>query len=120
METNRHHLLFPRRDYTANPLLNRVRTNPINIHEVEIPKHQRLHYVLMGKMAVMSDNLARELIEFHTDIPSDVRHSMDLRRDWFDAQLDHLADISVTRRGLIGREASYWAFNLNTQRSFIR
>ena len=117
---NLHHYFHPRREYTADPLLNRIRTNPINIEQTYVEKHQRLHRIMMGKMAIMSHNLARELIDFQSDIPSDVRHSHDLRKQWFDAEIDHLAELSVVRRGIIGREASYWAFNLNTQRSFVR
>ena len=119
-KVNMHHYMHPKRDFTGDPFKYKVRTNPINIEQATIEKHKELHHRMMGKMAVMSGKLALELIDFYKDLPVGIGADLELRKIWFDKQIDHLASLAVSRSVIIGQEASFWAKNLETQRNIIR
>lgn len=119
-EMNMHHYMHPKREFSVDSIRYQIRTNPINIEQTTVEKHKELHYIMMGRMAIMGDNLCRELLDFYSDVPKEIKHSFELRRIWFDKQIDHLAELSIVRSGLVGKEASFWASNLDTQKKLIR
>lgn len=118
LERDSHHAVWPRAEQEKHTLPLLIRRMPFNIHETRRDRHEQLHRD-MGGLAIMSDNLCRELMDWIEDLPARAKQGRD-RLVYFESEIDQLGWLSQHRRGLVGREASYWASAFEQQLEYLR
>ncbi len=118
MPNNRHHIFFNKAQYRKHELPNLVREHPINIQPMDILQHRELHAHTIGGLAVMSNGLARETLDFLRDLPLNYGNLGERRLPFLKRELYNF-DYLSHRAGALGKEATYFARVMEHQLGFI-
>ena len=119
MPTNRHHLFFEKNEWRKHRLANLVREHPVNVQPMDIYQHRELHAKTLGGLAVISNGLARETLDFLNDLPVNCDNFEQRRLPMLESELENFERLA-RRKSVLGKEATYFAGALEHQLGFLR
>jgi hypothetical protein len=119
MPVNRHHVFFEKAQYQRHRLANLVREHPVNVQPMDIYQHRELHAHTLGGLAVITNGLARETLDFLNDLPVNCDNFEQRRLPMLESELENFERLA-RRKSILGREATYFAGALEHQLGFLR